>query len=251
METLLIVFATSVLTAFFSNFLAPRLNANYERKYQDSKILKKTLRTLLEIELYIQRRLRHPGIRLLSEEMILTVQSHPEFDNKQLPALSSAIDKIFQSAQESAVSGLPDSDTLEKAFIDILAELSTVDPVLTYKISERHIINPIQRLDSILNESMGNLGITIKEEDVSKMNPFIEQIKAEWTDELLTDLRNDIKTVAAKVGRKMLKQIEDHYEEVELVRSNLVKDKVAKLFEYAQKSPESPDQHPTQREGKQ
>jgi len=235
-RTQLIIALTSILTSaftvFLSNFLAPRINAWYERKYKDGLVLKKTLWILLEIEVYVQRNLKHPSMAYVSESLLPVLKEQGHISEKQATALSVELPEFLRLIQPQLVQILPDkSEELHQEFTSILKELSTVDPLLAYKISERHTISPIQRMKTYWIDVLKNFGVPINEEDedVQLLNRFAESLKGQWIDELLNDIRTDIVNVAAKAGKKYLKEVELHFIELEVKRKEGAK-KITEQF---------------------
>lgn len=211
--------ATGTFTVFLSNFLAPRINAWYERKDREGKVFKKTLRILLEIELYVQKNLKLPSLAYYSESLIPKMKELGYVDDER--TLSATLPQVLQMLQPLLVQKLPDkSEALDREFALVLSELSTVDPLLAYRITDRHSISPIQNLESNVVESIKALGIVVKEDDkdIQTLRRILQSEKNTWIDELLTGLRKDILTVAARTGKKGLKEIELYFMELDVKR---------------------------------
>jgi hypothetical protein len=222
-QTPLIIALTSIVTGtftvFLSNFLAPRFNARYERKYRDGLVFKKTLRILMEIEIYVQRNLKLPALPYISEALLPKLGEMGYVDDAQ--KLTAVLPQLFQFLQPLLIRNLPDkSEALDHEFGLILNELSTVDPLLAYRISERHSISPIQNIESNVIGALQALGVTVNEEDkdVQKLREFVQSQKSKWVDDLLADLRQDILNVAARIGKKDLKEIESYFRELDVKR---------------------------------
>jgi hypothetical protein len=232
METILIVAVTSFLTAFFSNLLAPRLNAWYERRYQDRKILKKTLRTLLEIELYVQRRLKHPSIIHFQKIFTERVKGIKNMNEQQIASLNSRFLSEIQNMVTSAQKILPDNtESLDKEFTAILSELSTVDPLLAFHISERHIISPIQQLKTFAVDVVNSMDIKASEADFLTFDEIFQPFQADVIDKMLNDLRMDILTVSQKIGRIMSWKMMAYYSKSDIKEKQNVENLTEKLFD--------------------
>lgn len=206
---------TSTFTVFLGNFLAPRINAWYERKYRDGLVFKKTLRLLLEIDIYAQRNLKHPSVDYLFESLFPKLKKRGYVSENQVKLILNALPQFVEMVQPQVVQELlPDnSEALHKEFTLVIGELSTVDPLLAYKISERDIIRPIQRMNSFVIDILKRSGVEINEEDkeVQLLRRVAESQKAKLIEEFLEQLRNDILAVAAKTGTKGLREIELHF----------------------------------------
>jgi hypothetical protein len=137
-------------------------------------------------------------------------------NDEQAELLCASLPQFFQQLQPQVAEMLPDkSEALDQEFSLILKELSAVDPLLAYKISERHSINPIQKLTTNWLDLFKTFGFEINEDDkdIQLLRGFAESQKAKLIDELLSDLRKDILTVAARTGKKGLKEIELYFKE--------------------------------------
>lgn len=225
---------TSAFTVFLSNFLAPRINAWYEKKYRNSLVLKKTLRILLEIETYVQRNLKLPSLQYISDALLPKLKEMGYVDNEQ--ELAAALPKFLQYIQPTIVQHLPDkSEALDHEFSLVLSELATVDPLLAYRISERHSIAPIQRMESNLIESLEALGIVVKDEDqeIQALRQLMQAQKDTLIDEQLADLRQDILNVAAKIGKKDLSNIESYFSELDIKRRKEAQRLAGEIVKYA------------------
>lgn len=200
-------------------------------------MLKKTLRKLLEVEIYVQRNLKHPAMNLLSDSLIAKLKDQNEMDKEQLASLSASVPQVMQVLQMLVVQEvLPEkADDLDKEFLAVLDELSTVEPLLAYKISERHIISPIQKLNTFPVEILHKLGVQIKEEEFGLINQIAEKIKEDWITESLDELRADIENVAKKIGRQMSREIGSHYEDADKIRRDSIEKMTDKLFEFIPK----------------
>ena len=208
----------STFTVFLSNFLAPRINAKYERRYQQSLVLKKTLRILMEIEIYVQRNLKHPSIGYYTEPVVSKLEELKQVTGEEATSLSAQFPQLLQMLQPHLVGKLPDrSEALDREFTLIISELSTVDPLMAYRISDRHLIKPIQQLEGIVFDSLRSLGLAITEDnlEVQVLRQLIQSERNTMIDELLSDLRKDILRVAGKIGRKDREEIELYFAERE------------------------------------
>ncbi len=243
METQYIIALTSVitstLTVFLSSFAAPRINAWYERKYRDGLVYKKTLRILLEIETYVQRNLKLPALKYISESL------PPKLKELGYELDEATLSQFLQFLQPHIVQELlPDnSEALHQEFNLILGELSTVDPLLAYKISERHIISPFQRINSFWIDVAKKVGVEPKaeEKEFQLVSRLAESQRRALIDELLSKLRKDILNVAARIGKKGLKEIEAHYREQDNIRREDAQNLVRDVGEYIPKK----NQHST------
>jgi hypothetical protein len=175
----------------------------------------------MEIEIYVQRNLKLPSLSYYFESIVPKLRKLGHVNDEQVTLISASFPQLVQTLQSQAVQVLPDkSEELDKEFALILNELSTVDPLLAYRISERHIITPIQKMDSVLGEMLRGLGIDTKKDEleIQLLNQFASSQKSKMIDELLSDLRKDILKVATKIGKGTLSEIELYFSELDIKR---------------------------------
>lgn len=173
----------------------------------------------MEIEIYVQRNLEPPSLSYISEVLLPKLGEKGYVNDAQ--ELAAILPQLSQYLHPLLIRNLPDkSEALDREFGLILSELSTVDPLLAYRISERHSISPIQNLESNVIGALQGLGVTVNEEDkgVQILRQFMQSQKSKWVDNLLADLRQDILNVAARIGKKDLKEIESYFRELDVKR---------------------------------
>jgi len=191
---------TSIIAVFLSGFLAPRFNAYFEKRYQDRKILKKTLKTLLEVEAYVHRKLPHPMIPDVSSVMTEKIKELNLVSEHQQSDIAAGLPQFFQFLQPHIVEIFPDRfEKLDKEYNSVLEELAMVDPILAFQISEKHLVSPIQQINGLAVNLLGKLGVVAEETDLQLIN----QLATPFSDKMVRELQDDIRTAILEVAKRI------------------------------------------------
>lgn len=223
---------TSIAAVILSSFIAPRMNAWFDKQNQNKRILKKTLRTLLEAEQYVHRNLPHPSIPIVCDTVLAKVKERSLVPDGQLLQIRAGLPKLFELLQPHIVENFPDRfDEIDKEFHAVLDELATVDPILAFQISERHVIGHIQKLNTLTTNMLNGLGVEVSGDDQQVLEQLSQTLRQDLIDQAQSDLRTDILNGARRIGRQTLNEINDYFAYRDAERKRSIEQLMDKMLE--------------------
>lgn len=203
MSDTLIASITSVVSLSIG-WLLNEFGSWFKERRENKRISKNVLYHLLEIHYSIRKLDISKEINAISE---ITMRAIPK--EEHIEGLKDGLNKVYQtmlgSLLEQNVS--EELDDLEDDYLNSVESLSTIDPVLAYRLKGKTKI--LQGFD-IINQSINNLQKIVGEMDatsIQQQEAMISMLKPEILQKLITDIEEEIIDIAKTINPSTRKEV--------------------------------------------